>query len=79
MIVEQDVDARATYISLTEGEVARTVSIGDLIMVDLDKDGDVVGVELLVTTHEISSLPRDDLLALANAYPVMVDLVKAIL
>ena len=43
-----DPEARAYYVYLREGfPITRTISLGDLVMVDIDKDGLVVGVEVL--------------------------------
>lgn len=39
--------ADALYVQLTAGGVARTVSLDDRRMIDLDADGVVVGVEFL--------------------------------
>ena len=48
MIVSYDNIAEAVYIKLKpEGKVARTVEVAPETFVDLDKDGDLVGVELL--------------------------------
>lgn len=46
--VEHDSECGATYYELVSGaEVARTVEISDGVMVDLDKHGYPVGVEVL--------------------------------
>jgi uncharacterized protein YuzE len=42
-----DREARAAYIHLGAGEVARTILVTDTLNVDLAADGTVVGVELL--------------------------------
>jgi uncharacterized protein YuzE len=42
-----DAAARAHYVHLTERPVSRTVELSDSVMVDLDENGDVVGVEVL--------------------------------
>ena len=41
-----DLDARASYLTLTDKPVARTVQAGP-VNVDLDADGEAVGVEFL--------------------------------
>ena len=45
MVLEQDLVSGATYVRLMDAEVARTVSVDDLISVDVDARGDVVGIE----------------------------------
>jgi len=42
-----DAHANALYITLAEGEVARTPQIDDGTMVDLDADGGLLGIEVL--------------------------------
>lgn len=42
-----DADAGALYYPLTSEPVARTVSIGDRVMVDVDAAGEAVGIEVL--------------------------------
>ena len=37
----------ATYIRIKEGEVARTEEIGEENFIDLDKDGCLLGIEIL--------------------------------
>ena len=42
-----DGDAKALYYRLTDHAVVRTVSIGDRVMVDVDSDGEAIGIEVL--------------------------------
>jgi uncharacterized protein YuzE len=46
-VFEYDGDAKALYYRLTREPVSRTVSIGDRVNVDVDADGQAVGVEVL--------------------------------
>lgn len=46
-IFEYDGDADALYYRLSGEPVARTVSIGDRVMVDVDAAGQAVGIEVL--------------------------------
>lgn len=55
MVVTYDPDADATYVSLSEGEVARTDSLSDLIAVDLNAAGAPIGVELLKAPGSVSA------------------------
>lgn len=54
MQISYDVAARATYVELHEGVVERTVDVSDLVMVDVDEFGKVLGVEFLVLPNEIT-------------------------
>lgn len=47
MDFEWDEEAEASYFTLSEEHVARTRNVSDSINVDLDADGNVVGVEFL--------------------------------
>jgi uncharacterized protein YuzE len=42
-----DAECGATYVLLSDEPVARTVELSDLVHVDLDADGNPVGVEVL--------------------------------
>lgn len=44
---ERDPVAGAGYTYLSEGEFGRTVEISDSIMVDVDTDGTVLGIEVI--------------------------------
>ena len=39
------------YIKLTENEVANTTELADSVAIDLDKEGKIVGIELLNVKH----------------------------
>ena len=50
MKVTLDTDADAAYIyfkDISNGEVAKTISLNDSINVDLDKEGKTIGIEVL--------------------------------
>ncbi|MBL8158580.1 DUF2283 domain-containing protein [bacterium] len=47
MKIDFDMMADAVYVNVTEGKVAKTVKTEDRFLVDLDKDGNVVGIEIL--------------------------------
>lgn len=58
----------ATYVQLADDtvKVRRTVSVSDLVMVDLDQDGEIVGVDFAVPPVAIT----DAMLGrLADAFP----------
>jgi uncharacterized protein YuzE len=47
-VVTYDTSADVYYVRLLEGTVARTVEHGDAHLVDLDADGNVVGIEVVL-------------------------------
>lgn len=51
-----DDEARALYVTLTDGTVASTMeTTPDKVFVDLDSDGEIVGIEVLEVT--VDGLP----------------------
>lgn len=55
MVVTYDAEAGATYIQVAEGAVARTVSVSDLVMVDVDAREEPVGVEFVVPLAHVTA------------------------
>lgn len=47
MTIKYDTVADAVYLSLTEGAVATTVNVNDRLMMDLDAQGNTLGLEIL--------------------------------
>lgn len=47
MRADYDSEADALYVRLTDGPVARSVELGDCVVVDLDGDGRARGVEII--------------------------------
>lgn len=45
--ITYDPQAKASYISLSDESVARTIEYADFINLDLNKKGDLIGIELL--------------------------------
>lgn len=58
---EYDREADALYIRLREGDVARSVEVDDVRVVDLDTTGAPIGVEILYPAENlaIASIARD--------------------
>lgn len=55
MIVSYDTEAGATYVELLHDErVVRTVSLSDLVMVDVSEHGEPIGVEFVVPPAKIT-------------------------
>ena len=66
MLVTYDAEAGATYLELADAEVARTVSVSDLVMVDIDAHEEAIGVEFAVPPSKITA---DMLGRLAERFP----------
>lgn len=47
MNIKYDIMADAVYVNVGKGKVAKTVKTEDRVLVDLDHDGNVVGIEIL--------------------------------
>ena len=50
-----DKDADAMYIRVKKGKVHKTLKVSDMILVDVDKKGQALGLELLFVS---SQMPR---------------------
>jgi len=76
-IVEIDSQARAAYVRFKNTKVAKTISEdkedGLIVAIDLDKDGDVVGVEII----GVSEFGVRELLLRAPVTAPKIDLSKA--
>jgi len=46
VLIQYDTEADAAYFEIADGDIAETVEISDLIMVDVTASGDVIGVEV---------------------------------
>ncbi len=51
--VEYDSEINAMYIRITEGKVDKSEPIADNIIVDVDKNGKAVGIEILLPKQDI--------------------------
>jgi uncharacterized protein YuzE len=51
--VEFDPEANALYIRIKKGEVEISEPLSDDIIVDLDKNGEVLGIEILLPKSDI--------------------------
>jgi len=67
MVVEYDTEVGAFYVRVTDGEMARTVEFSPFVSVDLDRDDNVVGLELLCQPSEVTAAERA---ALEERYPM---------
>lgn len=58
MRTELDKEADAAYIyfkEIADGEVAETITLNDSVNIDLDKDGKVLGIEILDASKRLPS------------------------
>ncbi|MBI1969856.1 DUF2283 domain-containing protein [Candidatus Woesearchaeota archaeon] len=58
MEITYDKEADAVYIEFRKGEFAKNRKIDDLTILDLDKNGNILGIELLRASKRI---PRESL------------------
>ncbi len=66
MRIEFDKEADAAYIYFKEienGEVAETITLNDSMNVDLDKEGKVLGIEILDASEHLPSSSFNNLVA----------------
>ena len=54
MKIEYDREVDAVYIYLQEKEVVKTIELSDVVKVDLDEKGNLIGVEVLDATQRYS-------------------------
>lgn len=66
MLVQFDTEVGATYLQVSEAEVARTVHLRDLVMVDVDTQDKPVGVEFAVAPEKVTDLMVE---AVAKRFP----------
>ena len=59
--ISHDLVAGAWYVRLRAGNVSRTAEISDDVMVDLDGDGAMLGLELLCDPDQLDANERDEI------------------
>ena len=68
-------EVEAFYVTIGQGGIARTWHISDDVMVDVERDGTVHGIELLCTP---TSLTGEERAALVGRFPVAAEALAAI-
>lgn len=68
MEISYDKEADAMYIEFRDGEFAKNKKIDDFTIIDLDKDGNILGIELLevskrMPTESLSKVHLKNLVA----------------
>ena len=53
MEINYDKDANALYILFRNGEFARNKKVDDFTIIDFDKEGNILGIELLDVSNRI--------------------------
>jgi uncharacterized protein YuzE len=71
MFAEADMRTGAVYVTVSEGAVARTVDVSDVIMVDVDDDDTPLGIDFAVP---IDAVDERDWHALAELLPEVKDI-----
>ncbi|MFH1638168.1 MAG: DUF2283 domain-containing protein [Candidatus Woesearchaeota archaeon] len=71
MEISYDKDADAMYIEFRSGEFAKNKKIDDFTIIDLDKEGNILGIELLdvskrIPLESLSQVNVKNLLAIAK-------------
>ncbi len=67
MKIQYDKKADAMYIYLRKGKVAKTIKINNRVLVDVDKKGNVIGIEMLEVSHQI---PKKEIGKVYSEMPV---------
>jgi uncharacterized protein YuzE len=73
--IRYSTEAEAFYVTLSEGDIDRTVHISDDVLVDLEADGTVVGLELLCAPTELTS---DERTTLTEPFPAAAEALQAV-
>ncbi len=55
MEIEYDKDVDALYIRLREGSLGKNLKIDDRTILDLDKKGEILGIEILDASRRLSA------------------------
>lgn len=72
MTIKYDTVADAVYVSMTSGQVAKTVKVNDRLNMDVDTGGNTIGIEILDASSQedlVSSIRRN----VAEGVPVSID------
>lgn len=70
MKINYDKVADAIYFSMKKGKVAKTLEMNERLIVDVDKKGNILGIEMLDASNQ---LPKDGLKSgIASGIPVMI-------
>lgn len=76
MFVEYDTEAQATYLRISKAAIVRTRTIDETVLVDLDAEGNPVGVELLTPPRQAD---HKGIKRLMDEYPNLADSIYEVL
>jgi len=54
MKIEYDREVDAVYIYLQQKQVVKTIELSDVVKIDLDEEGNLIGIEVLDATQRYS-------------------------
>lgn len=63
MLIQYDTEVGAYYVQVADGEVARTIHVSDEVLVDLEANGQLRGIELLCPPGQLGHAERADLIS----------------
>ena len=73
MEIDFDKNADALYFRMQHGDVERTVKLDDRLIVDLDPNGQILGIEMLDASNSLESVELQALLSgAATSVPLKV-------
>ena len=67
MKIQYDKIADAMYIYLREGKTAKTIKVNDRLLIDVDKKGNALGIEMLRVSLQV---PKKDIGKISMEMPV---------
>ena len=67
MKIQYDKLADAMYIYLREGKAAKTIKVNDRLLIDVDKKGNALGIEMLRVSLQV---PKKDIGKISMEMPV---------
>ncbi len=72
MKINYDKVADAVYFSMRKGKVAKTLEMNERLIVDVDKKGNILGIEMLDASHQFPQEGRSLEKSIENGVPVQV-------
>ncbi|MDI6591784.1 MAG: DUF2283 domain-containing protein [Patescibacteria group bacterium] len=69
MKIKYDKNADAMYIYLRKGRIEKTIKVNNQLLIDVDKKGNVIGIEILDVFHQI---PKKEIGKVYSEIPVYI-------
>ena len=70
LTIDYDPQAKAVYINIKDGKIAKTIEKSDQFFLDLDKDGGLLGIEILNPSKNTSQQRAKLLTGIAKHFKV---------